>query len=55
MICGKCAQKQGFSLEDRKQIALKLIENDGEYECGENDCSRVLFVENGMLKYKRIK
>lgn len=44
-ICGKCAKKQGKSLDERKELATLLQE--GSNVC---DCGRVIEVKSGVLR-----
>jgi hypothetical protein len=45
ITCGNCARKQKLSLEDRKQLSLKLKE--GQNIC---NCGRILELYNRRLK-----
>jgi hypothetical protein len=43
-ICGRCARKEKYSLEERIEMAMNL--EQGENEC---DCGRIVIFENNRV------
>jgi hypothetical protein len=50
ILCGKCAKKQGKSLDERKVLATLLQEGSNVCACG-----RVLEVKRGILRLNERK